>query len=147
MPASGCIGLFQKISTHPPYGRHWIGYLTISGFPRKTTAVFAGFQSLLIQNLEEFQNFCKSLNGFPGIPVKIKKKFGEIGDFQSYWPSISYRISNVVHGGGGVWIFSGIAHYHERICVFTKLLHNTTKRNLRKVPRNFLHWNGRQSAE
>ena len=28
-------------------------------------------------------------------------------DFQSYSLSISYRISNVVHGG--VWIFSGIA--------------------------------------
>ena len=33
--------------------------LKISGFPRRSTAVFAGFQSLLIQNLEEFQNFAK----------------------------------------------------------------------------------------
>ena len=54
------IGLFQKISTPPPpNGRHRIGYLKISGFPRRTTAVFARFQSLLIQNLEEFQNFAK----------------------------------------------------------------------------------------
>ena len=44
---------------HTPHGRHRIGYLKISGFPRRTTAVFAGFQSLLIQNLEEFQNFAK----------------------------------------------------------------------------------------
>ena len=27
-------------------------------------------------------------------------------------------------------------YYHERIEVFTKLLHGTNKRNLRKVPRN-----------
>ena len=58
-------------------------------------------------NIEEFQNFAKSLNGFPGIPVKIYKFGGKFVDFQSYPLSISYRISNVVHGG--VWIFSGIA--------------------------------------
>ena len=43
----------------PPYGRHLIGYLKFSGFPGRTTAVFAGFQSLLIQNIKEFQNFAK----------------------------------------------------------------------------------------
>ena len=59
---------------------------------------------MLIQNLEEFQNFAKL--GFPGIPVKIYKIWGKFMDFQSYSLSISYRISNVVHGG--VWIFSGI---------------------------------------
>ena len=61
-------GLFQRTSpsplplpppSPPPHGRHWIGYLKISGFPRRTTAVFAGFQSLLTQNLKEFQNFAK----------------------------------------------------------------------------------------
>ena len=46
----------ENIHTHPPYGRHRIGY---PGFLRRATAVFAGFQSLLIQNLEEFQNFGK----------------------------------------------------------------------------------------
>ena len=53
--------------------------------------------------------FCKILNGFPGIPVKIHKILGKFLEFQSGSPSIYYRISNVVHGG--VWIFSGIAHY------------------------------------
>ena len=43
--------------------------------------------------------FCKNLNGFPGIPVKIYKILGKFVDFQSYSLSISYRISNVVHGG------------------------------------------------
>ena len=51
--------------------------------------------------------FCKILNGFPGIPVKIDKIFGKFMEFQSGSPSIYYRISNVVQGC--VWIFSGIA--------------------------------------
>ena len=88
---------FQKIST-PRLWTTPIGYLKISGFPRRTTAVFAGFQSVLIQNLEEFQNIAKNLNGFPGIPVKIYKIWGILVDFQSYLLSNSYRIYNVVHG-------------------------------------------------
>ena len=44
-------------------------YLKISGFPRMTVAVFAGFQTLLILNIGEFQN----LHDFRGIPVKILK--------------------------------------------------------------------------
>ena len=55
--------------------------------------------------------FCKILNGFPGIPVKIHKILGTFMEFQSGSPSIYYRISSVVHWGGGGWIFSGIAHY------------------------------------
>ena len=55
---SDLIGYSRKYP-HPHYGRHRIAYPKISGFPRRTTAVFAGFQSLLIQNLEEFQNFAK----------------------------------------------------------------------------------------
>ena len=49
-----------------------------------TVAVFAGFQTLLILNLGEFQEFCKTLNGFCGIPVKIHKTFGQFIDFQSF---------------------------------------------------------------
>ena len=43
--------------------------------------------------------FCKILNGFAGIPIKIRKIFGKFMEFQSGSPSIYYRISNVVHGG------------------------------------------------
>ena len=68
----------------------------------------------MIQNLEEFQNFAKNLNGFPGIPVKIYKLLGEFVDFQSYSLSISYKISNVVHRGG-VSIFSGIAQCGNKV--------------------------------
>ena len=42
--------------------------------------------------------FCKTLNGFPGIPVKIYNILGKFMDFQSCSWSISYRISSVVHG-------------------------------------------------
>ena len=38
------------------------------------------------------------------------QNFAEIVDFQLYPLSISYRISSVVQGRGGVWIFSGTAH-------------------------------------
>ena len=41
---------------HPPMDDTEMGYLKISGFPRRTTAVFPGFQTLLIQNLGEVQN-------------------------------------------------------------------------------------------
>ena len=87
-------GLFQKISTHP-YGRHWIGSPKISGFPRRTTAVFAGFQSLLFHNLDEFQNFAR----FWMVFLEFRSKFTKLCG--NSW------ISNVVHGC--VWIFSGIA--------------------------------------
>ena len=46
-------------------------------------------------------------------------------DFQSYSLSISYRISNVVYGG--VWIFSGIAHY----------IHVSIERNTEHLPISF----------
>ena len=54
--------------------------------------------------------FWKILNGFAGNPIKIHKILGKFVEFQSGSPSIYYKISNVVHGGGLVWIFSGIAH-------------------------------------
>ena len=42
--------------------------------------------------------FRKNLEGFPGMLVKIYKILGKFVDFQSYTPSISYRISIVVDG-------------------------------------------------
>ena len=66
--------------------------------------------------------FCKNLNGFPGIPVKIYKIGWKFEDFRSYSLSISYRISNVVHGC--VWIFSGIAHYDCHMNILSQLRHN-----------------------
>ena len=92
-------------NTPPPhYGRHLIGYLKISGFSRMTIAVFAGFQTLLILNIGEFQNFAR-LCAIPvrihkveihGFPVKLTKHF--LQDFQCRpW--------------GEGWIFSGIAQY------------------------------------
>ena len=58
-----------------PYGRHWIGYLKISGFPRMTVAVFAGSQTLLILNLGEFQNFAILSMVF----VEFRSKFTKFG--------------------------------------------------------------------
>ena len=42
--------------------------------------------------------FCKILNGFTGIPIKILKISRKFMKFQSGSTSICYRISNVVHG-------------------------------------------------
>ena len=56
------------------------------------------------------QEFCKTLNDFPGIPVKIHKSLGKFMDFQSGSPSNNYEISNVVDGVF-VRILSGIAQW------------------------------------
>ena len=47
-----------------------------------------------------FPEFCKTLNRFLGIPVKIHKIWGKFMDFQSGSPSIYYRTSNDIHHGG-----------------------------------------------
>ena len=65
--------------------------------------------------------FCKILNGFSGIPVKIHKILEKFIEFQSGSPSIDYKISNVVHGGRG-WIFSGIAHCIRRTIQFFNII-------------------------
>ena len=58
-------------------------------FPRKTAAVYAGFQTLMIQVLGAgIPEFCKILNDFPEILVKIYKIFGKLMGFQSGPPSI-----------------------------------------------------------
>ena len=48
--------------------------------------------------------FCKILNGFAGIPVKIHKILGKFMEFQSRSPSIYCRICNVVHGVCGYFL-------------------------------------------
>ena len=103
-----CNGLFQKIST-PPYGRHWIGYLKISGFPRRTTSVFAVFLSPLIQNLEEFQNFAKIWMVVVEFQLKFTKFRGNLWiSSHTHWAFLTgFPMSSM----GGVWIFSGIAQY------------------------------------
>ena len=98
---------YSRKYPHPTYGRHWIGYLKISGFPRRTTAVFAGFQSLMIQNLEEFQNFAKIWMVFLEFRLKFTK----------FWRNLC--MSNHTHWAfltgfpkssmGSEWIFSGTA--------------------------------------
>ena len=79
------IGLFQKISTH----RLWT---TLNWVPKNFRIFKAGFQTLLIQNLEEFWFF------FPGIPANFHKMLGKFMDFQSGSPITYSRISNIVHG-------------------------------------------------
>ena len=49
----------------------------------------------------EIPKFRMTLNGFPGIPVKIHKVWEKFIDSQSALPILYYRISNVLHGGGG----------------------------------------------
>ena len=71
------IGLFPE-NIHTPLWTtlNWVSKnFRIS---KKDNCSFEGFQSLLIQNLEEFQNFAKTFNGFPGSPVKIYKILGSI---------------------------------------------------------------------
>ena len=53
---------------------------------------------MLIQNLEEFQ---KSVRQFSWNSGENSQNVRDIHGFQSGSRSIYYRISNVVHGGGG----------------------------------------------
>ena len=59
----------------------------------------------------EILKFRMTLNGFPGIPVKLHKVWEKFIDSQSALPSLYYRISNVLHGGGGD--ASEIVHYRS----------------------------------
>ena len=60
----------------------------------------------------EIPKFRMTLNGFPGIPVKIHKVREKFIDSQSALPSLYCRISNVLHGGGG-GDASEIVHYRS----------------------------------
>ena len=57
----------------------------------------------------EIPKFRMTLNGFPGIPVKIHKVWEKFKDSQSALPSLYCRIYNVLHGGGA----SEIVHYRS----------------------------------
>ena len=92
-------GLFHKVCPPPLWA-------TLSWVPKNFRISKKGSSSLRrISNPAdsepwEITEFCKILNGFPGIPVKIHKILGKFLEFQSDSPSICYRISDVVHGGG-----------------------------------------------
>ena len=94
----------------PPHGRHLIGYPKISGFPRRAAAVYTGFETLLIQNLGEFQNFARFWMVFLEFLSKFTKFCGNSwNSCQAHRAFITgFRMSSM--GGGGVWIFSGVAH-------------------------------------
>ena len=99
--------------------------------------------------------FRKNFNGFPGIPVKIYKILGIFVDFHSYSLSISYRISNVVHGVCVcvcVCIFSGIAQYFGKIqiqkwsALFRNLQSFVDCSMERSIGYNFIYWFGKHST-
>ena len=104
------IGLFQKVSTTSPWTTlNWV--LKIFRISKSDSSSFCRIPNLAGCKSWGIPEFCNTLNGFRGIPVKIDKISVKFRDFQSYSPSIFYRISNVVHwGGGGGGIFSCIAH-------------------------------------
>ena len=54
--------------------------------------------------------FCKTLNEFPGIPVKIPKIWGN--SWNSSRADQAFITGFPMSSMGGVWIFSGIAHSH-----------------------------------
>ena len=95
---------YSRKYPHPPYGRHLIGYLKFSGFPGRTTAVFAGFQSLLIQNIKEFQNFAKIWMVFLEFRLKFIKFWGNLWiSSHTHWAFLTgFPMSSI---GGGVDIF------------------------------------------
>ena len=89
------IGLFQKISSPPWMKLNWVPKnFRIS---KKDNSSFCRIPNAAHSKSWGIPEFCKILNGFPGIPVKIHKIFGKFMDFQSGSLSIYYRISDVVH--------------------------------------------------
>ena len=73
-----------------------------------TAAVFSGFRTLLILNIEEFQNFGKLSMIF----VEFRSKFRKFGG-NSWISSQVYQAFSTgfpMSSMGGVWIFSGMAH-------------------------------------
>ena len=72
--------------------------------------VFAGFQTLLnlIRSLG-MPEFCNTLNGFRGIPVKIQKIWGN--SWISSHVDKAFSTGFLMSSMGCVWIFSGKAQY------------------------------------
>ena len=108
-------GLFQKISPPPPPTPRRRLWTTLNWIPKNFRISKKDSGSLRrIPNPDGWNSwgipeFCKILNGFPRIPVKIHRILGKFMEFQSGSPSIYYRIP--VSSIGGVWIFSGIAQW------------------------------------
>ena len=90
---------------HPLYGRH----LKISEFRRRTTAVFAGFQTLLFHSLKEFLNFAKLWMVFLDFRSKFTKFCGNPWiSSQAHWAfTTGFPMSSM----GCVWICSATAQY------------------------------------
>ena len=105
------IGLLRKISTT-------LLWMTLNWVPKNFRISKKDSSSLCrILNPADSESwgipkFCKTLNSFSGILVKIHKILGNSSNSSL---SIYYRISNVFHGG--VWIFSGIAQYSFSNCI------------------------------
>ena len=68
-------------------------------FSKNDNSSFCRIPNLADSEYWRIPEFCKALNDFRGIPVRIHKILGKFMDFQSSSLSIFYRISNVVHGG------------------------------------------------
>ena len=64
---------YSRKYPHPPMDDTELGTYKFQDFKRRTTAVFAGFQSLLNQNLEEFQIFTNILMVFLEFRLKFAK--------------------------------------------------------------------------
>ena len=81
----------------PPWtSLNWVPeYYRIS---KNYSSSFCRIPNLADSRFWEIPEFCKTLNGFYVIPVKIHKNLGKSMDFQSCSQSIFYRISNVVSG-------------------------------------------------
>ena len=108
-----CIGLFQKISTTPLWTTlNWV--LKNFGISKNGSSSFCRIPNLAGSKSWRIPEFCSTLNGCRGIPVKIQKILGKFMDFQSCSPSTFYRIFNVVHEG--VRIFSWIARWLLNPC-------------------------------
>ena len=102
----GCIGLFQKISTHTPWTTLEILQEMLGEYDWKST---------------NFPKILQILTGIPGKPFKFLRNSGIFQDFESAGSGILQKLQlsfleilkilgtqfSVVHGGG---IFSGIAH-------------------------------------
>ena len=80
----------------------------VSGFPRRTVAVYAGFKTLLIQYLGEFLKFAR----FWMVFLVFWSKFTKFP--QNSWNSRQVQGAFItgfpMSFMGVVWIFSGIAH-------------------------------------
>ena len=94
-------------TTPLPYGRQWMEYLKISGFPRRTMAVYARSHTPLIQNLGEFQNFARFWMAFLEFLSKLTKFWGY--SWNSSQADRAFITGFPISSMGGMWIFSGIA--------------------------------------